>query len=108
MKELVKGLVTKLPSSFGTGIGDVEIPVGPRTEVGHGTGTGAEDVPVVSRPSSEEARPDHGTGPGAEGVPVAPRSGGVAEMGISEAVLKKTAAKIEEITATDSDEELGT
>ena len=105
MKELVKGLVTDLPSSSGTGKGDEGIPVALGTEVGHGTGTGAEVVPVAPRPSTE-VHPDYGTGTGAGEVPVAPRSEGVTVPGVSEAVVKQTTKEIEQTPAFDSDEEL--
>ena len=76
-----------------------------RTEVGHGTGTGAEDVPVAPRPSSE-VHLDYGTGTGVVEVPVAPRSKGVTIPRVSEAVVKQTTEEIEQTPASDSDEEL--
>ena len=44
-----------MPSSSGTGIGDEVKPVVPSTDVGHGMGTGAEEVPVVPRSEGEVA-----------------------------------------------------
>ena len=94
MKELVKGLVTSLSSSSGTGIGGGDIPAALGTEVGHGTGTGAEEVPVAPRPNAEDL-PEYGTGTGDVEVPVAPSSGGVPDSRVSEAVVEKTAEEID-------------
>ena len=101
---MVKGLVTSLPSSSGTGIGGGDIPAAPETEVGHGTGTGAEEVPVAPRPSTEDL-PEYGTGTGDVDVPVAPSSGGGPDSRVSKAVVEETAEEIDQAVASDSEEE---